>query len=430
VPGILRGDQGFFGGKDATPPPGFEALLKELLANAEPPPAEEQEPVEVTPDDLAQLVSGNNTFAFDLYQVLNGQDGNLFYSPYSISLALAMTYSGARGETEEEIREALKLLLPQERLHPTFQALAEELAKRGEGAQGSDGEGFRLNIVNALWGQEGYPFLVPFLDVLDAHYGAGLRQVDYINASEKARVTINDWVSEQTEDRIQDLIPSGVLSALTRLVLTNAIYFNAAWAEPFDADLTQDEPFYLLDGSEISVPMMRDSSFLGYVARDGFQAVEIPYDGWEMSMVILLPDSGQFESFEKTLTAGKLADILEGVSSQQIALGLPRFEFESTFSLRQALSALGMPVAFSAEADFSGMTGNRELSVSEVLHKAFVSVDEAGTEAAAATAVVMDLTSMPQEPIQVTVDHPFLFLIRDLETGTILFVGRVIDPSS
>jgi serpin B len=385
----------------------------------------------VAPSDLAELVEDNNAFAFDLYQYLKAEkgDANLFFSPYSISVALAMTYAGARGETEQQMANTLHFTLPQEQLHPAFNGLDLVLASRGEGAEGKDGEGFRLNVVNALWGQTGYTFLEPFLDTLAENYGAGLRLLDFSTAPEPSRQTINDWVSDQTEDRIQDLIPQGVIDQRTRLVLTNAIYFNAAWAEPFEVDQTKDGAFHLLDGSQVMVPMMWQSTSYGYVQGEGYQAVELPYDGHQLSMVILLPDAGTFQAFESSLDCNRVNTILGNLHPREIALTLPRFELESDFSLSTALAALGMPDAFSESADFSGMDGSQDLFIQDVVHKAFVSVDEAGTEAAAATAVIIGLLSVPAPPIPVTVDRPFLFLIRDIGTGTILFIGRVLDPA-
>jgi serpin B len=387
---------------------------------------------QVAPSDLASLAEGNTTFAFDLYQVLRQADGNLFYSPYSISLALAMTYAGARGETARQMAEALSLILAPDALHPALNALDQALASRGEGAAGKDDQGFRLNIANALWGQEGYPFLPEFLDLLAENYGAGLGLLDFAGAAEEARLTINRWVEEQTEGRIQDLLAPGVLTAATRLVLTNAIYFNAAWLHPFEAELTEDGPFSLLGGGQVTVPMMRlpGAVSLGYAAGDGYQAVELPYDGGQLSMVLLLPDPGAYPAFEQALDAERATAILEALSRQQVALTMPKFEFESQFSLGEALQALGMTDAFSEAADFSGMTGQRGLFIGAVIHKAFVAVDEAGTEAAAATAVVMLESAMPLEPVEVRVDRPFVFFIRDIETGTVLFVGRVLDPSA
>ena len=384
---------------------------------------------EVNESDFTMLVEENSAFAFDLYQLLRQDTNNVFFSPYSISQALAMTYSSARGETEKQMSDTLHFVLSQDRLHPAFNGLDIELSKRGEGAQGKDEEGFRLNIVNAIWGQEDYRFLSEFLDVLAEHYGAGLRVLDFVNAPEESRITINDWVSEQTKGRIEDLIPEGAIDALTRLVLTNAIYFNAAWQFSFNEDATTDGPFYLLDGGEVIVPMMTQTESFGYTKGDDYQAVELPYDGQELSMIILLPSDGQFENFESSMVYQRVTEIISSLAGQQVNLTIPKFEFESEFSLKKALTTMGMPVAFSADADFSGMTGNRDLAIDDILHKAFVSVDEAGTEAAAATAVIMTLTAVPAPPVVVTVDRPFIFLIRDIETGTILFIGRVVNPS-
>jgi len=385
---------------------------------------------DAAPNEQVSLVEGNSAFAFELYQALKGKGGNLFYSPYSISLALAMTYAGARGDTAEQMAATLHFILEQDRLHPAFNWLDAELAKRGEGAQGKDGEGFRLNIVNAIWGQKDYEFLTDFLDVLAENYGAGLRILDFITEAEKSRVIINDWVSDQTESRIEDLIPQGAIDALTRLVLTNAIYFNAAWKYPFDKKVTANGPFYLLDGAQVMVPMMKQTESFGYTDGEGYQAVELLYDGGELSMVILLPEAGQFAAFEEGLQAQGVSDIISGLQPTEVALTMPKFEFDSDFSLKDTLAAMGMPIAFSGGADFSGMTGNPELFISEVIHKAFVAVDEAGTEAAAATAVIMKLTAVPESVAAVTIDRPFIFLIRDIETGAILFVGRVLNPGA
>jgi len=378
--------------------------------------------------DLAALVDGNNAFAFDLYRALKGERGNLFYSPYSISQALAMTYAGARDTTEKEMADTLHFILPQDRLHPAFNSLDQQLKARGQGAKGKDGKGFRLNIVNAIWGQAGYSFLADYLDLLAQNYGAGLRTLDFRTAPEISRQTINKWVADQTEQRITDLIPPGGIDPLTRLVLTNAIYFNAAWANNFEKNLTQPAPFHLLDGSTVDVPMMRQAERLGYAAGEGYQAVSLPYDGRELEMIVLLPDGGKFAEFEKSLDAGRAGSIIKDIVPKQVALSLPRFKFESEFSLGNVLADMGMPVAFSSQADFSGMTGNHELSISRVVHKAFVGVDEAGTEAAAATAVIMRATAMPVTPQEVTIDRPFIFLIRDIQTGSVIFVGRVVNP--
>ena len=386
---------------------------------------------DVSTSEQALLVEGNSAFALELYQALKGKEGNIFYSPYSISLALAMTYAGARNETAEQMADTLQFMLEQERLHPAFNWLDAELASRGKGAAGKHGEGFRLNIVNAIWGQKDYEFLTDFLDVLAENYGVGLRILDFTTETEKSRLAINDWASDQTEGRIEDLIPQGVVSPLTRLVLTNAIYFNAAWESPFNEDMTTYGPFYLLNGGQITVPMMWQADSFRYTDGEGYQAIELLYDGDELSMVILLPASGNFEAFEEGLQAQQVYDIMSDLQLHGGTLMMPKFEFDSEFSLEDTLAEMGMPDAFScSEADFSGMTGNRGLFISDIVHKAFVAVHEAGTEAAAATAVPVTEEAPPEPTAEVTIDRPFVFLIRDTETGAILFVGRVLNPAT
>ena len=376
--------------------------------------------------DLPTLSEGNTAFALDLYRQMRTQEGNLFYSPFSISLALAMTYAGARGETESQMASTLHFDLPQASLHPAFNALSTSLAMR-EGEQ--DDPVFKLNIANALWGQQGFGFAPDFLDLLALNYGAGLQVVDFA-AEEQARQTINDWVADQTEDKIKDLIPPGALNAMTRLVLTNAIYFNAAWINPFEEDNTRQEPFYLLDGSQVQVPMMRQTESFGYVRGEDYEAVELFYEAEQLSMVILMPDEGQLADFEQNLDVASLQSILDQLSMERLDLSMPKFKVESSFGLAETLAAMGMPDAFDVEkADFSGMTGKPDLYITDVVHKAYVDVNEEGTEAAAATGVVMGLKSMPTgEPLEVKIDHPFLFLIRDVPTNSVLFIGRVVQP--
>jgi serpin B len=384
----------------------------------------------VEESDLTALVDGNNAFAFDLYQVLKQTGGNLFYSPYSISEALAMTYAGARGETEKDMAEALNFTLSQDRLHSAFNSIDLQLRQRGQEAAAKNETGFRLDVANAIWGQKGYQFLAQYLDVLGQNYGAGLRIVDFINQTEQSRVTINQWISDQTQGKIKDLIPPGGINDMTRLVLTNAVYFNAAWQYPFNSKATSDGPFYLLDGSSVTAPMMKQTESFGYAEGANYEAVELPYSGQELSMVILLPKAGEFETFENSLDADLVKTIIGELKTSQVSLTMPKFEYESSFGLKQALSTLGMGVAFTPDADFSGMNGDHNLLIQDVLHKAFVSVDEAGTEAAAASAVIVGITAMPAQQAQVTIDRPFLFLIRDIPTGSIVFVGRVLNPAA
>jgi serpin B len=381
---------------------------------------------------LEALVAGNSAFSLDLYRVLSEKYDNLFFSPYSISLALAMTYGGARGDTELEIAQTLHFDLPQAQLHSAFNALDLELERRAEPIVLPDGEqeGFKLNIANSIWGQVDYSFLAEYLDLLALNYGAGMRVVDFVQEVEAARQEINGWVSDETEGLIEDLIPEGALDEATRLVLANAIYFNAAWAVAFNEEATTDSPFTLLDGGQVQVPMMHQTESMGFAEGDGYQIVERAYVGGSMAMDIILPAQGRFEAIESALDAEWLEEALAGLQRGKIDLSMPRFEFESEVGLSQVLADMGMPTAFGNEADFSGMDGTRALFISDVLHKAFVSVDEKGTEAAAATAVIMALTSAPAEPIKVAVDRPFIFLIRDLQTGAVLFVGRVMNPAA
>ena len=388
---------------------------------------------ETSPDvsysDMETLANGNNKFALELYRQLSaGDDGNLFFSPYSLSVALAMTYAGAEGATKEQMAETLNFILDEEDLHAAFNKLAIELARRGEGNKSENEEGFKLNVINAIWGQVEYAFLDEYLDTLAVNYDAGLRLLDFASDPEACRQTINDWVSRQTEGKIEDLIKEGIISEMTRLVLTNAIYFNAAWEFPFDEDNTTDGTFYLEDGSTVTVAMMHQTEDLNYAAGDGYQAVELKYDGNELSMLIILPDDGNFEQFQASFNAEKLGAIIDEMRTADVSLTMPKFEYESQFSVKDALQAMRMTDAFGMAADFSGMDGTFDLYIEDVVHKAFVYVDEAGTEAAAASAVIMNLKAI-MEQAEVTLDHSFIYLIRDIETNTILFVGSVVNPA-
>ena len=347
-----------------------------------------------------------------------------------------MTSAGARGETLSQMAETLEHQLPKSDLHPAFNALDRTLASRGQepgGTPNDAGEAaqyFRLNIANAVWGQDGRHFLPDFLDLLAEHYGAGMMGVDFVGAPDESRVRINDWVAEETEGKVKDLLPPGVIDSYTRLVITNAIYFNASWLWQFNPRDTEVRPFRLAGGGTVRVPMMTETTkeFYGYAKGNGYQAIDVPYSWGEMSMIVLLPDEGALEEFEGSLDSEMLDRIIDDIKTDYVTLTMPLFEFESEFSLGDTLAGMGMPGAFGDGADFSGMTGSRDLWISEVVHKAFVSVDEEGTEAAAATGVVMLTSGTSKEPIEVTVDRPFIFLIRDTGTGTVLFLGRVSNP--
>jgi len=383
----------------------------------------------VASSDLAELVWGNSDFAFALYRELSGGTENLFYSPYSISLALAMTYAGAANRTADQMAQALRFTLPQERLHPAFNQLALELAGRSA-AEGADKDkAFRLNVANSLWGQTGYEFRKEFLDTLARNYGAGMRLTDFQADPEAARLLINDWVLRETQEKIEEIIPPGVIDTITRLVLANAVYFKASWQEPFDPDVTQDGAFKLLDGSTVTARMMGLQTGLRSMQGTGYRAVEIPYVGGQLSMLILLPDEGKFQDVEGRLDRALAEKAVSGLQPGQVYLSMPKFKFEwMAARLTDDFASLGMVDAFTRDADFSGMDGTLNLFIQAILHKAFVGVDEFGTEAAAATVVIMRMKSGPVRPTEFRIDRPFFFLIRDNPTGTILFLGRVTNP--
>jgi serine protease inhibitor len=371
--------------------------------------------------DQGALVTGNTEFALDLYAKLRTEEGNLFLSPYSISTALAMTYAGARGETERQMAEVLHFTLGQERQHPAFAALESSVRAA------SDGPGCTLHVANALWGQQGYGFRDEFLALNRIHYGAGFREVDFAGAPEQARQTINAWVEDQTEKMIRDLLRKGDLDAADVLVLTDAIYFKGDWASRFDRRHTQDAPFRVSEREQVTVPMMNSSGQFGFVATDGLDLLELPYAGNRLSMVVLLPkEVGGLAALEQSLSTGDLERWLGGLRAEPVRVRLPRFKLDSRFDLARTLEAMGMIDAFSGrKADFSGMTGRRDLFIGMVIHQAAVEVNEEGTEAAAATAVKMKRTSVPAAFVA---DHPFLFLIRDKQSGSILFMGRMLNP--
>ncbi|HMN13386.1 MAG TPA: serpin family protein [Bellilinea sp.] len=384
-----------------------------------------EETISAPEDQIKAVAQGNNTFAFNLYRQLAAKDGNLVLSPYSISQALAMTYAGAAGTTAEELARVMQFNLAQDKFHPAFNSL--DLTLRQQSLQ--DGKPlFEFNVANALWGQKGYTFLEPFLNTVSKNYGGGLKELDFAR-SEEARSAINRWVEAQTNNKIKDLIPPDALDELTRLVLTNAVYFKAPWAVQFQPESTQPGDFYLLNGTKTQVPFMHmQEGFYSSVTED-YQIVELPYKGYDFSMVILMPKDGTFTEFEKSLSAEKYQDLLTKLQVNQVVLAMPKFKIESTLGLKDSLQQLGMSEAFSSNADFSGMTGSKELAISDVIQKAFIDVNEEGTEAAAATAVIIGKTSMdPSEPLKITLDHPFIYLIKDRQTNSVLFMGRVVQP--
>ncbi|OGQ93478.1 MAG: hypothetical protein A2284_17040 [Deltaproteobacteria bacterium RIFOXYA12_FULL_61_11] len=402
---------------------GFEVQRSKLQREERP---------EVPQGDQTQLAANNTTFALELYKSLATKEGSLFFSPLSLTFALAMTYAGAKGETATQMAGALRFTLPPARLHAALNLL--DLSLRGATVpEAGEARGFSLHFVNALWGQREYPFLTPFLDLLALHYGAGMHLVDFKNATEAARQAINTWVLEQTERRIEELIPPDILVQTARLVLTNAVYFYGPWEEPFEKEATVAKPFHPLQGAAYEVPMMQNTEHYQYRRGKGYQAIELPYTGEPAcSMLVLVPDAGTFLAFEADLSPKHLTSILADMRSRYLELELPKFRLAgATFSVKQQLEGLGMVLPFTTSADFTGMTeASPGLYIGDVLHKAFIAVDEDGTEAAAATAVIMMAGSaMPlDEKIVLHIDRPFLFLIRERTSGAILFLGRMLDP--
>jgi serpin B len=390
--------------------------------------------------DLAELAAGNNDFAFELYGAISGGEENLVFSPYSISKALAMTYAGARGETARQMAQTLGFTLPQERLHPAFNALDRALASRGRapvaGASGQQTERpeFELNIANALWGQRGWRFLPEFLDTLARNYGAVMLLLDIQNDPGAAVKIINQWASERTHGRIPQVLDS--LTGGEKLILTNAVYFNANWDQPFPVASTMQEDFHPLDGSSVRADMMHQTREFQYGAGDGYQAIELPYVGGKVAMRVILPESGRFREIEQRLSSALLGDVQSRLAGQNVDLSMPKFGFATpAISLKNRLASLGMVDAFACDRpgvpDFSGMDGSHELCVGDVLHKAFIDVNETRTEAAAVTAmvVIVEAHAPGPEPVKVRIDRPFLFLIQDRATGSILFLGRVMNPT-
>ena len=376
------------------------------------------------PEESEKIAAeSTNRFAMDLYDLLRREEGNLFFSPYSITSALAMVWAGAQGDTAREMAETLRFDKPEKDVHAGFQTLNAVVNKPSDAVT--------LRVANALWGQRDYSFLQPYLDLVRTCYGGALESVDFIGDAEGARQRINAWVEKKTEDRIKDLLPPRSLDDMTRLVLTNAIYFKGLWENEFDPDKTRDEPFHLLDGQVVEAPRMHQTQEVPYAENDAVRAVHLPYQGGDVSMLVLLPrDVDGLPGVEAELDAAYIEALLERMATRRVRLGLPRFTTTSEFSMGGTLKKMGMPKAFSpVEADFSGMTGDRDLFISAVVHKAFVEVNEEGTEAAAATGVVMKITAtMPTDPTEFIVDRAFLFILRHEPTGAILFMGRITDP--
>ncbi len=385
------------------------------------------EPGATTPNVQA-VVNANTQFAVNLYARLRrSSTGNLFFSPASLSTSLAMTWAGAKGETAEQMARVLQFPLPQEKLHRAFAVLRANWAAPGEKAK------YQLSVANRIWGQVGFDFVPKFLAVARDHYGAEPAQVDFVGQGERARWRINDWVEHETQGKIRDLIAPGMLDSLTRLVLTNATYFKGEWSEPFPKNATQVAPFHLSGREQTDVSLMDQKGEFRYWAGDGLNALKLPYRNVDLAMVVLLPDAVEkLPDLEAKLSAPNLSRWLSELRTREVQVYLPRFELTSQFALAEALKAMGTTRVFGpAEADLSGMSREKGLYLSTVIHKAVVEVNEEGTEAAAATETDFKKSEPPfsADPVIFRADHPFVFLIRDERTGSVLFLGRLVNPA-
>jgi serine protease inhibitor len=375
-----------------------------------------------------QIVEGLNNFSFDLYHSLSaGSSSNLFYSPLSISSALAMTYAGANGETADQMQSTLHYGPQVDLFHSQYGAMIDSLSSK-------KGQDFKMNIANAIWVQDQFKLRNYFVETVKKDYNGEVRSMDFVNQPEASRDTINYWVEKKTAGKIQDLIPKGMIDDITRLILTNAVYFNAEWANKFNKRLTTEDNFYCFGNKIVKTDMMYQREHYPVSQTKDYTILEIPYEGYEYSMLILLPkENDGLIDLSKSLSADDIIAHDKNKKHEEVLVYFPKFKMETEYELKKSLSGMGMPLAFSANADFSNMTGGKDLMISSVIHKAFIDVDEEKTEAAAATAVVMKLTSMapsPKAPLEFRADHPFLFIIRSRNDDAILFMGQLTNPGS
>ena len=389
--------------------------------------------VAIVSDSLLSIqASSINSFSVSMYKQLAASSGNLFFSPYSITAALGMTDAGAAGQPDNQIRQALSVRLQGDDFHVALNGLDQSLTAHAQATNG-----LTLTIVNSTWLQSGWDFRVAYLDFLSRYYGAGVNLLDFASQPEQSRVIINTWVADQTNQKIVDLIPQGEITQVTALVLTDAIYFLADWLFQFNPSLTKEQTFTRLDNSTITTPMMRlgdtgTTVTLNYSRVGKVSALDLPYRGDRLCMTVLLPDSGSFSDFESTISIEKIDGLVQALDSTKLYPALlPKFTFATgSIALDSALQSLGMIDAFSpSTADFSGIDGSKDLYVAKVIHKAFIAVDEKGTEAAAATAVIMPPYGWGSPYPSFNVDRPFIFMVRDKQTGAVLFMGRVLDPT-
>ncbi|MEM7134312.1 MAG: serpin family protein [Chloroflexota bacterium] len=377
--------------------------------------------------ELAIISTSEKAFAIDLFRALPSQD-NLIYSPYSIYYGLGMIYAGAQGKTETQMAEVLHFTIPAERVHKALNGLNFRLLTLNSDSehQNSREQRFRLSINNSLWGQQGYSLQDAYLDTIAHHYSGVLHLVDFAGQSEHARQIINTWVSEQTINRIPEIIPSNTIDSTTKLIVLNTVDFSADWQFRFRAN--EDDSFFLQDGDEIAVPFMSIVARLPYTSILGFQIVELPYRDSEASMVLWLPNKEHSVELGSSLSTEQIEEGFQDLEPTHMKLTMPKFAYNSELELVETLSILGMNQAFSEQANFNGISRENSLRLDDILHKATIVVDEIGTKATAATGAVMSPTSAVSSDFHLTINRPFLFMIRDRMSGVILFIGRVVDP--
>ncbi len=407
-------------------PAAVETVTVETIAPTEP----DAGPVAaVPPEDLKALVEANNQFAIELYKKLaETEKGNIFFSPYSIHAALSMTYAGARGETAAQMAKVLGIDKLGDRVHPAHAELARKLKSDG----GKDKPEF--NVANGLWGQRGLEFQPEFLSLTKRHYSGGFRELDFANNTEGSRQTINKWVSDETRKKIPELIRQGELSRSTALVLANAVYFKGMWVAPFPIGKTAPDKFWIAPDENVDVPMMRTTIASAFYTGDGVKIVMLPYQKNQHSMIVVVPDAiDGLQNVVRNLTSEQLRVWLSGLQAGDVHFTFPKFRVRQRYGLSGGLAGLGMPLAFGSEAEFQSITTRSKFRLEQVIHEAVVEVDEDGTVAAAATAVigVMPISKpRPRPQLTLRADRPFLILILDNQNRTILFAGRVTKPAN
>jgi serpin B len=372
---------------------------------------------------MSSVAEANNSFAFNLYSQFSDSNNNIFFSPLSISNVGAMLYEGARGETADQILNVFGFPKDKKELRSSFAELNQRL--------NAPGRPYKLHTANALWAEKTYTFLKEYIDTVKHHYGGEARNVDFVNDAEGSTKLINDWIDNQTEHRITNMFDPGSLNQVTRLALTNAIYFKGNWAKQFDKDYTKDEDFHVTSGKVIKVPMMKmptDSFDFRYTENEKIQVLEMPYKGENLSMLVFLPKNNDLTGIEKSIDSEELMNLRRRMYPQKVQIWMPKFEFKTSYNLNSTLMNMGMKLPFGMVADFSGMDGSHRLYVDQMKHDAFVKVDEEGTEAAAATGASMRLKAVITQPKFFKADHPFMFIINELGSGNILFMGRITNP--